>query len=103
MPALLPMVTTSLTIHVSTFMDYGIPNIFLDVKPQSIVLIHIRRTGNLNGGVISKSLIMVKLGFGKVYNRVTMEAERANYQIIFEGSIRRLHIRMYGHNENGAC
>jgi len=84
-------------------MDYGIPNIFLDVKPQSITLIHIRRTSELNEGVISKSLIMVKLGFGKVYNRVTMEAERANYQIIFEGSLRRFHIRRYDHNENAAC
>jgi hypothetical protein len=61
-------------------MDYGIPNIFLDVKPQSIVLIHIRRTSELNGGVISKSLIIAKREFGKVYSRITMEVVRYNYQ-----------------------
>jgi hypothetical protein len=62
-------------------MAYGIPNIFLDVKLQSIVLIRIRRTSELNKGVISKSLIIAKREFRKVYSRITMEVVRYNYQI----------------------
>jgi hypothetical protein len=48
---LLPMVTTSFTIQVSTFIPFGITNISVDVKPQCIGIIHMRKAGKLSGGV----------------------------------------------------
>jgi hypothetical protein len=50
-------------------MDYGIPNIFLDVKPQSIVLIHIGRTSLKEAFVdfISECMNTIKMELAEIY------------------------------------